>query len=641
VVGLAAPIIPDHELVHRIGAGSYGEVWLARNAVGTYRAVKVVYRRAFGEARPYEREFEGVRYYASLPRIHDNLVWVLHVGRREEAGLFYYVMELADDVQRGTEIDATHYEPRTLSADLHRRGRLPLSECCQLGLALSAGLGHLHHQGLIHRDVKPANIIFVRNTPKFADIGLVTKAGEKASQVCTPGYAPQDRLGQPSADLYGLAKVLYEAFTGNDLRAFPELPKDWKDEPDLGAVRRFNDILLRACDPNPRARFQSAREMFEAMHEIGPPAEATSSVLRKWFRFLWPSNAPTAPLESPRLQMPLECPGGAMPLDSPFYILRPADEEIRCALQRGDSIILVRGARQMGKTSLLARGLQQAREEHSRVAVTDFQEMNDGDLVSLERFYVALAESLGMQLGLGRSLADEWDSRRSENLNFERFVRQRVLETRDGRVCWGLDEVDRLFSTSFGGQVFAMFRAWHNRRALIPGAAWSRLTLVLAYATEAHLFITDLNQSPFNVGTSVVLEDFGLEQVAELNRRYGSPLRSDEELRRFTRLLDGQPYLTRRGLYEMVAHAWTLEELEAEVGREGGVFSDHLRRVLLSLESDPELARVMCDLLAGPATVDLRSFHRLRSAGLIRGESVAEVRPRCLLYADFLRRHLG
>jgi hypothetical protein len=52
-----SPSVPDHELIRRIGAGAYGEVWLARNTLGTYRAVKVVYRSDFDSDRPYEREF--------------------------------------------------------------------------------------------------------------------------------------------------------------------------------------------------------------------------------------------------------------------------------------------------------------------------------------------------------------------------------------------------------------------------------------------------------------------------------------------------------------------------------------------------------------------------------------------------------
>src|SRR6266436_2536929 len=88
------PSIPDHELLRRIGEGSYGEVWLARNKLGTLRAVKVVYRRTFEDARPFERELRGIQKFEPISRSHDGLVDILQVGGTEE--YFYYVMELAD-----------------------------------------------------------------------------------------------------------------------------------------------------------------------------------------------------------------------------------------------------------------------------------------------------------------------------------------------------------------------------------------------------------------------------------------------------------------------------------------------------------------------------------------------------------------
>src|SRR5438093_13218642 len=65
------PSIPDHDLLRRIGEGSYGEVWLARNKLGTLRAVKVIYRRTFEDARPFEREFRGIQRFEPISRSHD------------------------------------------------------------------------------------------------------------------------------------------------------------------------------------------------------------------------------------------------------------------------------------------------------------------------------------------------------------------------------------------------------------------------------------------------------------------------------------------------------------------------------------------------------------------------------------------
>src|ERR1041385_7050486 len=90
----SSPAVPDHDLLHSIGKGSYGEVWLARSKLGTLRAAKLVYRSTFKDSRPFEREFKGIQKFEPVSRSHEGLVDILQVGGGEE--YFYYVMELAD-----------------------------------------------------------------------------------------------------------------------------------------------------------------------------------------------------------------------------------------------------------------------------------------------------------------------------------------------------------------------------------------------------------------------------------------------------------------------------------------------------------------------------------------------------------------
>ncbi|MGA9452684.1 MAG: serine/threonine-protein kinase [Verrucomicrobiia bacterium] len=256
----APPVVPDHELIRVIGGGGSGQVWLARNVLGTYRAVKIVYETP-GHKRPFGGELDGVMKFEPISRQHDGLVDILHVGGGEAAGCFYCVMELADDISTGQNINPEHYRPRTLAHDLAERKHLPIGECIRLGAVIASALGFLHRHGLIHRDIKPSNIIFVNGFPKLADTGLVAGMFEPSSYVGTEGFIAPEGPGTIQADIYSLGKVLYEISTGRDRNAYPELPANLKDNREGRDLIQFNKIVVKACRANPSQRYKSADEM--------------------------------------------------------------------------------------------------------------------------------------------------------------------------------------------------------------------------------------------------------------------------------------------------------------------------------------------------------------------------------------------
>ncbi len=293
----APPVIPDHTLLRRIGRGAYGEVWLARSALGTLRAVKIVHRADFEDEHPYEREFRGILKYEPVSRTHEGLVQVLHVGRNDDAGCFYYVMELADSVSSsefrvpgsavGDQLETRNskpetYLPRTIRSELKLRQHLAPADAAQLTLRLAAALAHLHAQGLVHRDIKPGNVIFVNGQPKLADIGLVAGAGDSRSFVGTDGFIPPEGPGTAQADIYSLGKLLYELATGRDRMDFPQLPplgapgcepraarrvdelrsqRERSHQGDDEALLELNEVMTRACAPDLQQRYASATEM--------------------------------------------------------------------------------------------------------------------------------------------------------------------------------------------------------------------------------------------------------------------------------------------------------------------------------------------------------------------------------------------
>lgn len=267
------PVIPDHTVVKRIGRGAYGEVWLARDVIGRFHAVKVLKARSFTNRSPYEREFEGIERFASVSRGHPGLVQVLHVGRNDESGYFFYIMELADGVDSTGPLVPDRYVPKTLASELTRRGHLPVRESVKVCVDLCSALQHLHERQLVHRDIKPANIIFVEGRVKIADIGLVARIVNEPgamTRLGTEGYLAPEGPGTPLADVYALGKVLYEISMGRDRWQFPEFPTTIGTRPDQADLRRLHEIILTACEDNPTHRYPSARALHQALIQQWP-----------------------------------------------------------------------------------------------------------------------------------------------------------------------------------------------------------------------------------------------------------------------------------------------------------------------------------------------------------------------------------
>jgi hypothetical protein len=264
----------------------------------TSYAVKIVYRQTFESDRPFEREFEGIQRFEPISRLHESQVTILHVGRK--ADYFYYVMELADDAGApvGGEVtrltspidksqslltSAATYSPKTLRSELKRRGRLPFAECLQIALKLTEALGHLHQHSLVHRDVKPSNVIFVNGRPKLADIGLVAGTDVTLSFVGTEGYLPPEGPGKPPADIYSLGKVIYEISTGRDRNEYPELPTLWQTSDERESFAELNEVILKACASDLAKRYQTAEQMHEdlVLVEAGKSLRRSRAVERR------------------------------------------------------------------------------------------------------------------------------------------------------------------------------------------------------------------------------------------------------------------------------------------------------------------------------------------------------------------------
>jgi serine/threonine-protein kinase len=270
------PDIPSYELLQQVGSGSFGEVWLGCNRhTGQFCAVKVI-------PRSQGVELEGIRAYKRRARGHANLLPVDHIG---EAGPFlYYTMPLADDAKGSVEVRRPEdYEPLTLNRHLRRHAPLPVEEVRALADQLLAGLEHLHAADLLHKDVKPGNVLRVRGTWCLGDMGLTTPSDQPRPDRGTPQFWPPEGPCDQTADLYALGKVLYLVLTRKGLDDFPRFADGSLcipgDDPRAGPLRQ---VILRACHDDPSARFPTAAAMRRALASLPAPP----GPLRRWRRHL-------------------------------------------------------------------------------------------------------------------------------------------------------------------------------------------------------------------------------------------------------------------------------------------------------------------------------------------------------------------
>jgi len=229
--GEAAPLLGPYRLLERVGAGAYAAVYRARHEVmDVERAIKVLRPRAAAQRDQLLRE---ARVAARLR--HPNVVGVLDCGVAPD-GTPYIVME--------------YVAGRSL-ADRLRDGVPPPAETLHVAERIAAALDHAHQLGVVHRDVKPANVLLGNDgTIQLADFGIAQAGaepdgGEPWAGLGTPAYmAPEQRLGQRAGactDVYALAVVVYEMLTGRT-------PRDHGSQAGSPAASSVNPYLPAAVD---------------------------------------------------------------------------------------------------------------------------------------------------------------------------------------------------------------------------------------------------------------------------------------------------------------------------------------------------------------------------------------------------------
>ena len=266
--------IGRYEVIKTIGKGAMGVVYKARDPLlDRVVAVKTIMspqqqgrrvRSAFLER--FQREAK-----AAAKMSHPAIVTIFDVGVDEDSGAPFMVLE---------------YLPGESLADRLDRVRLPLARCVQIGLDLASALSFAHRQRIVHRDVKPANVLHAGdNRWKLADFGIARMPDSDLTQVGifmgTPGYSPPEAIKEgrytPQADVFAWGAVMYELMSGRIPYEGPDTkttnsyvvqgnaPPPTRHDPSIPAP--LAQITMTALQPSDKSRFKDAGEAEAALRE--------------------------------------------------------------------------------------------------------------------------------------------------------------------------------------------------------------------------------------------------------------------------------------------------------------------------------------------------------------------------------------
>lgn len=255
-----------YEIIKTIGEGGMANVYLANDTILDRKVAIKVLRGDLSNDEKFIRRFQ--REALSVSNLsHPNIVEVYDVG--EEDGQYYIVME--------------YIEGKTLKQLLKKRETLTLPEVIDIMLQLTDGLAHAHESYIIHRDIKPQNIMILDNgLVKITDFGIAmalnaTQLTQTNSVMGSVHYLPPEQANGKSAtvksDIYSLGILMYELITGSvpfkgdnaveiALKHMKEkIPSIRKQNPTI--PQSVENIVIKATAKNPRNRYDSVKEMHD------------------------------------------------------------------------------------------------------------------------------------------------------------------------------------------------------------------------------------------------------------------------------------------------------------------------------------------------------------------------------------------
>lgn len=255
-----------YEIIKMLGEGGMANVYLAQDTILDRKVAVKVLRGDLANDEKFVRRFQRESLAASSLS-HPNIVEMYDVG--EDEGNFFIVMEYVDG--------------KTLKQLIRKRGSLTIQEVIDIMLQLTDGLAHAHDSYIIHRDIKPQNILIVDSgLVKITDFGIAmalnsSQLTQTNSVMGSVHYLPPEQAsGKGStikSDIYSLGVLMYELLTGklpfrgdnaveialkHMKEPIPSIKKELDDVPNS-----IENIIMRATSKNPKNRYNDAREMYQ------------------------------------------------------------------------------------------------------------------------------------------------------------------------------------------------------------------------------------------------------------------------------------------------------------------------------------------------------------------------------------------
>lgn len=314
-------------------------------------------------------------------------------------------------------------------------------------------------------------------------------------------------------------------------------------------------------------------------------------------------------------------PSGSIPLDSPFYLRRlPIEEQVYREIGKPGALIRIKAPREMGKTSLLLRILDWANRNGDRPISLNLEQVDQAILGDLNQFLRWICANCARLLGLESKLDHYWDEDLGSKISSTLYFQDYILESIDTPIVLALDEVQQVFEhPQVAKDFFPLLRSWYEeaKRSLI----WQKLRLIVVHSTEIYVPL-QLNQSPFNVGLPIQLDEFSLEEVIQLAQRYQLHWRSTQEVHKLMAMIGGHPALIHLAIYHLSCQQMSLAQLLKTAPTSTGIYSHHLQRHWVTLQQQPELLSAIDTVVRATETVCLDPIltYKLTSMGLIKSD---------------------